>query len=244
MNELHPVFKRELLAYFRTPVAYVFAVIFLIASGTCTFFIGNFFDSNFASLDLFFNFHPWLYLFLVPAVGMRLWAEDKRSGATELLFSLPIPIGEIVIAKFLAAWAFIGFALALTFPLVITVNYLGKPDNILILCGYLGSFLMAGSYLAIANLMSALSKNQVVSFILACVVSLVMVLMSWGVFSRVLSDYFPTWLVDLVVSIGFLSHFESISRGLIRTENLFYFISIISISLTASAVVLNRQKVS
>jgi len=244
MEQFYPVFKRELLAYFRTPVAYVFTVIFLIASGACTFFIGNFFDSNQAGLDLFFTFHPWLYLFLVPAVGMRLWAEDRRSGAVELLFSLPMTIGEVVLAKFAAAWVFIGFSLFLTFPLVITVNYLGKPDNMVILAGYFGSFLMAGAYLAISNLTSALSKNQVVSFILSCVACLVMVFMGWGVFSRILSDYLPVGFVDLIVSLGFVGHFEAISRGLINFLAILYFFAVIAVALTATGIVLNRLKVA
>jgi ABC-2 type transport system permease protein len=242
MDQFYPIFKRELLAYFRTPVAYVFTIIFLIASTASTFFLAGFFDSNHAGLDLFFTFHPWLYLFLVPAVGMRLWAEDRRSGALELMFSLPITIGEAVLAKFCAAWVFIGTALLLTFPMVITVNYLGKPDNLVILSGYFGSFLMAGAYLAISNLTSALSKNQVISFILSCLACLVMVFMGWGVFSRILSDYLPVWMVDFVVSVGFITHFESISRGFVNLGNLLYFASVISISLTLTGIVLNRLK--
>lgn len=242
MEQFYPIFKRELLAYFRTPVAYVFTVIFLVASGACTFFIGNIFDSNHAGLDLFFTFHPWLYLFLVPAVGMRVWAEERRSGAVELLFSLPLTIGEAVLAKFTAAWVFIGFSLFLTFPLVLTVNYLGKPDNLVIAAGYFGSFLMAGAYLAIANLTSAISKNQVVSFILSSVVCLVLVFMGWGVFSRLLSDYLPVGFVDFIVSLGFLNHFETMSRGLIDFRDLLYFIAVIALSLTATGIVLNRLK--
>lgn len=242
MEQFIPIFKRELLAYFRTPVAYVFTVIFLVAASACTFFLGNFFDSNHAGLDLFFAFHPWLYLFLVPAVGMRLWAEDRRSGAVELIFSLPMTIGEAVLAKFAAAWVFLGFALVLTFPMVITVNYLGTPDNAVIASGYLGSFLMSGAFLAIANLTSALSKNQVVSFILSCLACLIMVFMSWGVFSRLLSDYLPVGLVDFIVSVGFLRHFEALSRGFIDLRNLLYFAAVITISLTLTGIVLNRLK--
>jgi ABC-2 type transport system permease protein len=242
MEQFTSIFKRELLAYFRTPVAYVFLVIFLVASGVCTFFIGNFFDSNHAGLDLFFTFHPWLYLFLVPAIGMRLWAEDRRSGAIELLFSLPITVGEAVLAKFAAAWLFIGIALVLTFPLFLTVNYLGKPDNMVMMSGYLGSFLMAGAYLAITNLTSALSKNQVVSFIISCVICLVLVFMGWGVFSRILSDYLPVGVVDFIVSLGFVGHFETLSRGLINFGDLLYFLSVISVALTATGIVLNRIK--
>lgn len=242
MEQVYPIFKRELLAYFRTPVAYVFIVIFLIASSACTFFIGNFFNSNHAGLDLFFTFLPWLYLFLIPAVGMRLWAEERRSGALELLFSLPITVGEAVLAKFLAAWLFLAISLLLTLPLMITVNYLGTPDNALIVAGYLGSFLMAGAYLAIANLTSAITKNQVVSFILSSIICLTLVFLSWGVFSRALSDYLPVWLVDFIVSLGFLGHYEAIYRGIIKPQNLLYFVSVILLSLTATSIFLNKLK--
>lgn len=167
MKQLPVIFKRELASYFATPLAYVFIVIFLVLAGVFTFYLGNFYERNQADLASFFAFHPWLYLFLVPALAMRLWAEERKSGSIELLMTLPLTRFEAVAGKFLAAWAFAGIALLLTFPMVLTVNYLGEPDNGAILAGYLGSWLLAGGYLAIGSCMSALAKNQVIAFILA-----------------------------------------------------------------------------
>ena len=167
MSGMIPIFERELYSYFRSPVAYVFIIVFLMASTSCTFFLGGFYESQQASLEIFFLFHPWLYLFLIPAVGMRLWAEEHRSGTAELLLTFPIHPFTAVLGKFLAGWIFIGLALLLTFPMIITVNYLGQPDPGPIFTGYLGSFLMAGAYLAISICTSALTENQVISFILS-----------------------------------------------------------------------------
>jgi ABC-2 type transport system permease protein len=242
MDEFMSIFKRELLGYFRTPVAYVFIIIFLLASAGCTFFIGGFFDSNHAGLDLFFGFLPWLFLFLVPAVGMRLWAEDRRSGAIELLFSLPITIGEAVLAKFAAAWAFLTMALALTFPLVITVNYLGAADNRTIASGYFASFLMCGAYLAIASLASALSRSQVVSFVLSSLTCFLLVLVGWGVLARELSLFLPVAVVDFVAALGFVGHFEPMVRGLIDARDVLYFLAVIAFALAANAIMLHRIK--
>ncbi|MGA1599245.1 MAG: ABC transporter permease subunit [bacterium] len=241
MNGLNPIFKRELLAYFRSPVAYVFIIIFLIANAGCTFLLGNFYDSQQASLEIFFLFHPWLYLFLIPAVGMRLWAEERRAGTHELLLTLPVRLGVSVFAKFLAAWVFIGVALLLTFPMVFTVHYLGEPDNGPILSGYFGSFLMAGAYLAIASFTSALTKNQVISFILSVIICLVLVLLGWGVFSNALNAIFPVWLTDALSQFSFASHFEAIRRGVIDLRDLVYFTSIIGFMLLINVVVLESQ---
>lgn len=242
MGNFYPLFKREFFGYFRSPVAYVFIIIFLLASVGCLFFLGRFYDSNQASLDTFFTYIPWLYLVLVPAVGMRLWAEERRSGTIELLLTLPVTITEAILAKFIAGWVFLGCALLLTFPIVITANFLGSPDNGVVLTGYLGSFLMAGSYLAITCLTSALTKNQVISFILSIIICFVLVLLGWGVFTDLLSGLFPPWIIDLVASVGFMSHFHSISRGLIDTRDLIYFLSVIVISLSLNAVVLDEKK--
>lgn len=244
MNLFLPVFKREFLAYFRSPVAYVFIVIFLLASVGCTFFLGQLFEGNQASLTPFFTYLPWLYLVLVPAVGMRLWAEERRSGTIELLFTLPVKLVDVVLAKFLAGWAFLGIALLLTLPLVFTVNYLGDPDNGVILAGYLGSFLMAGSYLAISCFTSALTKNQVIGFILSVIISFVMVLVGWGIFTNVLSGILPVGALDLLASIGFISHFQTISRGLIDTRDLIYFVSVIAVSLCLNIIILQAKKAS
>jgi len=242
MKQFVPLFKREFLGYFRSPVAYVFIIIFLLSSVGCTFFLGNLYESNQASLASFFNYLPWLYLVLVPAVGMRLWSEERRGGTIELLFTMPITMFEAVLAKFMAGWAFIGIALVLTFPLVLTVNYLGDPDNGVILAGYLGSYLMAGAYLAISCFTSAFTKNQVISFILSVVLCFVMVLLGWGVFSSALANVFPTAVVDLISSLGFVTHFQSISRGLLDTRDLIYFVSVIAVALTVNLTILEAKK--
>ena len=244
MNGLIPILKRELLAYFRAPVAYVFIVIFLVANAGCTFLLGNYYDSQQASLELFFLFHPWLYLFLIPAVGMRLWAEERHSGTVELLLTLPVRLITAVLAKFLAAWAFIAVALVLTFPMIFTVHYLGEPDNGPIVAGYLGSLLMAGAYLAVASCTSALTKNQVISFILSVVICLVLVLLGWGVMSEVLNTILPVWLTDLIAQFSFTTHFEALRRGVIDLRDLVYFLSVIGFMLLVNVVVLESRKAS
>ncbi len=241
MNGLSPLFKRELFAYFRSPVAYVFIIIFLVANAGCTFLLGNFYESQQASLEIFFMFHPWLYLFLIPAVGMRLWAEERRAGTHELLLTLPVRLGVSVLSKFLAAWVFIGVALLLTFPMILTVQYLGDPDTGPIIAGYFGSFLMAGAYLAITSFTSALTKNQVISFILSVVICLVLVLLGWGVFSNALNAIFPVWLTDALAQFSFAAHFEAIRRGVIDLRDFVYFTSVIGFMLLINVVVLDSQ---
>jgi ABC-2 type transport system permease protein len=244
MKPLWPIMKRELAAYFRSPVAYVFIIIFLLSTTGTTWYLGNFYSSNEASLETFFFFHPWLYLFLIPAVGMRLWAEDRRSGTIEILLTLPVSLPVAVLAKFLAAWIFIAIALLLTFPMVLTTYYLGDPDGGVILTGYLGSLLMAGAYLAIACFTSSLTKNQVISFVLSVMICLVLVLLGWGVLSRTLQDLFPLWLADLITQFSFTTHFEGMKRGLIDLRDAVYFLSIIAFMLFANVVVLEREKAS
>jgi len=239
-----PVFKRELFGYFRSPVAYVFIIIFLAANAGCTFLLGNFYNSQQASLEIFFLFHPWLYLFLIPAVGMRLWAEERRTGTGELLLTFPVRISTTVFAKYFAAWFFIGLSLLLTFPMIFTVYFLGSPDNGPIITGYFGSFLMAGSYLAIASCTSALTKNQVISFILSVSICLILVLLGWGVLSETLNAIFPVWLSDLVSQFSFTTHFNAMRRGVIDIRDLIYFISIIVIVLMLNVVVLDSHKSS
>jgi ABC-2 type transport system permease protein len=244
MEQFVPLFKREFLGYFRSPVAYVFIVIFLLASVGSTFFIGNLYESNQASLEPFFAYLPWLFLIFVPAVGMRLWAEERRSGTIELLFTLPVTMTEAVLAKFLAGWAFLAAALALTFPLWITVNYLGSPDNGVILAGYLGCLLMAGAYLSISCFTSALSKNQVIGFILGVVICFVLVLLGWGVFTDMLAGFLPAAVIDVISGIGFISHFQSITRGLLDSRDLVYFVSAIAVGLSLNTLILNAKKAS
>ena len=242
MSQFMPLLKREFLAYFRSPVAYVFIVIFLIASVGCTFFIGRLYDSNQASLVSFFMYLPWLYLVFVPAVGMRLWAEERRSGTIELLFTLPVTLAQAVLAKFMAGWVFLIVALALTFPLVITINYLGNPDNGVVFAGYLGSALMAGAYLSIACFTSALTKNQVISFILGVLICFVLVLVGWGVFTDFLADAMPAEAIDMIASVGFMTHFQAISRGLIDSRDVIYFLSMIGVGLSLNIALLSARK--
>ena len=242
MSQLSVIFKRELASYFATPLAYVFIVIFLVLSGVFTFYLGGFFESGQANLAPFFNFHPWLYLFLVPAIAMRLWAEERKSGTIELLMTLPITRFDAVTGKFLAAWAFAGLALLLTFPMIVTVNYLGEPDNGAIVTGYIGSWLLAGAYLAIGSCMSALAKNQVIAFILAVSVCFLFIVSGFPMVLDGFSGWAPQWLVDAVASLSFLTRFEAISKGVIDLRDLLYFITLIAAWLAATAVVIDLKK--
>ncbi len=242
MTKLPVIFKRELASYFATPLAYVFILIFLVLSGVFTFYLGGFFESGQANLSAFFNFHPWLYLFLVPAIAMRLWAEERKSGTIELLMTLPITRFDAVTGKFLAAWAFAGLALLLTFPMIITVNYLGEPDNGAILTGYIGSWLLAGAYLAIGSCMSALAKNQVIAFILAVSVCFLFIVSGFPMVLDGFSGWAPQWLVDAVASLSFLTRFDAISKGVIDLRDLLYFLTLIAAWLAATAVVIDLKK--
>ncbi|MCX6937073.1 MAG: ABC transporter permease [Verrucomicrobia bacterium] len=240
MSQLCPVFKREFLGYFRSPVAYVFLIVFLVASVGLAFFVGGLFKANQASLQSFFVFHPWLYLFLIPAVGMRLWAEERRGGTIELLFTLPITTLDAVLGKFLAAWAFLALGLVLTFPLALTIGWLGDPDWGTVLAGYLGSALMAGAYLAVCSLLSALTKNQVIAFVLGVVHCLVLVFLGWSVFNGLLSGFLPVAAVDFIANLGFIPHFDALTKGIIDPRDLAYFGSLIALALTLNVVVLER----
>lgn len=242
MTKLSVIFKRELASYFATPLAYIFILIFLVLSGVFTFYLGGFFESGQANLAPFFNFHPWLYLFLVPAIAMRLWAEERKSGTIELLMTLPITRFDAVTGKFLAAWVFAGLALLLTFPMVITVNYLGEPDNGAIITGYIGSWLLAGAYLAIGSCMSALAKNQVIAFILAVSVCFLFIVSGFPMVLDGFSGWAPQWLVDAVASLSFLTRFDAISKGVIDLRDLLYFLTLIAAWLAATAVVIDLKK--
>src|SRR5210317_1622408 len=225
-NAINPVLnvtRRELSGYFSTPVAWVFIVIFLVMSGVFTFYIGSFYERGIADLEPFFQFHPWLYLFLVPAIGMRLWAEERRSGTVELLLTLPLTAWQAVVGKFLAAWFFVGAALLLTFPVWLTVNYLGQPDNGVIFAGYIGSWLMAGGFLAIGSCMSALTRNQVVAFILSVVVCFGFLISGLPMITDLFSTWAPQSLLDAIADFSFLAHFSTISRGVIDIRDLVYF---------------------
>jgi ABC-2 type transport system permease protein len=236
------LFRRELRSYFATPLAYVFIVIFLILMGTFTFYLGGFYERGQADLGAFFNYHPWLYLFLVPAIAMRLWAEERKTGSVELLMTLPITPWQAVLGKFLAAWVFTGIALVLTFPIWITVNYLGDPDNGAILAAYVGSFLMAGGFLAIGSCLSATTSNQVIAFVVTVVVSFGFLLSGFPLVLDLFSGWAPQTIVDGIASLSFLTHFANISKGVIEIRDLVYFGLVIGTFLFANTIVLQWKQ--
>ncbi|MEE3299864.1 MAG: ABC transporter permease subunit [Pseudomonadota bacterium] len=242
MGNLGIIFRRELLSYFATPLAYVFIVIFLITNGIFTFELGGFYVRGQADLLPFFSFHPWLYLFMVPAIAMTLWADERKTGSIELLLTLPIRLSEAVIGKFLAAWVLTGIALLLTFPIWITVNYLGNPDNGVIVAAYIGSWFMAGGFLAIGSCLSACTKNPVIAFILTVAICFLFVIMG----SPILLNAFPQWvpqvLVDAFSAMGFLTHFDSIARGVLDIRDFLFFTVFIAAWLLASAIVIEMKK--
>ena len=242
MNPLVTLYQRELRSYFATPVAYVFIVIFLLLSGAFTFYLGGFFERGQADLEPFFAYHPWLYLFLVPAVAMRLWADERKSGSIELLLTLPITMWQAVVAKFLAAWSFIAVALALTFPIWITVNVLGEPDNGVIIASYLGSLLMAGAFLAIGACLSAATRSQAVAFILSVVACFLLMLAGFPLVLDVFRAIAPEALVDAIAGLSFLTHFQALSKGVIDLRDLLYFVLSIGFWLYANAVVIDLKK--
>ena len=241
MSPVLAVFRREFASYFATPLAAVFLVIFLALAGAFTFYLGGFYEAGQADLQPFFRFHPWLYLLLAPAVAMRLWAEERKSGSIELLMTLPITRFEAVTGKFLAAWVFAGIALLLTFPMIITVNYLGEPDNGAIVTGYFGSWLLAGAFLAIGSCMSALAKNQVIAFILAVSVCFLFIVSGLPMVLDAFA-WAPRWLVDAVASLSFLIRFDALSKGVIDLRDLLYFVTLIIAWLAATAVVVDLKK--
>jgi ABC-2 type transport system permease protein len=242
MQSIWFIMKREFNGYFATPVAYVFIIIFLLLTGFSTFYVGNFFERGEADLYPFFSQHPWLYILLIPAISMRLWAEERKSGSIELLMTLPVSVFEAVLGKFLAAWAFTGLALLLNFPLWLTVNYLGSPDNGVIVASFLGSLLMAGGFLAIGSCISAITKNQVIAFVLSLVISLIFVLAGFGIVIDFFAGWAPPTLVDAISSFSFLTHFDAISKGVIDLRDMLYFISLIAIWLFANALIINARK--
>ncbi len=242
MRYVLPIFKRELMAYFATPLAYVFLVIFLFTMGAFTFYLGSFYDRGQADLQPFFVFHPWLYLFLIPAISMRLWAEEQKTGTVELLMTLPVPLWASVVGKYLAAWAFTGVALVLTMPIWITVNYLGDPDNGVILASYIGSLLMAGGYLAIGSCLSALTNNQVIAFVASVVVCFLFTVAGLPLVTDAFSAWAPKVLVDTIASFSFLAHFEAISEGVIDLRDLVFFLSLIGLWLSINTLVLDAKR--
>ena len=242
MRNVAVIMRRELGSYFATPIAYIFIVIFMVLASWFTFYLGGFYERGQADLSPFFDFHPWLYLFLIPAISMRLWAEERKSGSIELLMTQPVTIWQAVVGKFLAAWIFAGIALALTFPIWITVNYLGSPDNGTILAAYVGSFLLAAGFLAVGSFMSALTRNQVVAFILGVVGCFVLLLAGYPMVLDAFRSWLPQALVDAIGSLSFLTHYNSIVKGVLDVRDLIYFAMLIVYFLIATAVVLDVRK--
>lgn len=242
MGAVRTIAGRELKSYFATPLAYVFIVIFLALAGLFTFYLGGFYERGQADLAPFFNYHPWLYLFLVPAIAMRLWAEERKSGSIELLMTLPVTLWQAVLGKYLAAWLFILVALALTFPIWITVNYLGNPDNGVILATYLGSLLMAGAFLAIGSCISAANRNQVVAFIITVVICFLFMLAGFPLVMNFFSGWLPGRLLDAVASLSFLTHYAAISKGMLDIRDVLYFLLVIAVWLGATTIVLDLKK--
>lgn len=241
MRPILAIFKRELGGYFATPVAYVFIVIFLVLTGVSTFLFGGLFERNQADMLPFFSVHPMLYLFLIPAISMRLWAEERKTGTVELLMTLPVTTMQAVLGKFLAAWAFTGIALALTFPTWITVNYLGSPDNGVILAGYIGSLLMAGAYLAIGSAISALTRNQVIAFVISVVICGAFILL--GYLSSLLNYVgVSAEVADIIGYFGFQNRFNALSKGVLYVRDLVYFASLMVCWLLANAMILDIKK--
>lgn len=242
MNATAAVFRREVAGYFHTPIAYVFGIVFLFLAGICTFYPGGFFARGEADLKSFFNFLPWLYLFLMPAVSMRLWAEERRSGTVELLLTLPMPLYASVLGKFLAAWVFTVIVLGLTFPLWITVSYLGEPDHGVILVSYAGTALMAGGYLAIGSCISAATKSQVIAFVVSVVVCFLFTVSGSSIVLDIFSGWVPRPLLDTIASFSFLTHFASMTQGIVDARDAVYFGSLIAFWLYANLFVVNRNK--
>ncbi len=236
------IIKRELAGYFGSPVAYVFLVIFLVLCGFFTFYVSHFYELEQADLRAFFEWHPWIFLFLVPAIGMRLWADERRTGTIELILTLPVTLPEVVVGKFIAAWLFIGLGLFLTFPLVLTVGYLGDPDLGAVFCAYLGSFLLAGAYLSVGSMTSSMTRNQVISFILSVIICLFLVLAGWPPVIEILSGWSPLWLVDVISGFSFMPHFQSMERGVLDLRDILYYISVIFFMLFSNGVVLQNRK--
>ena len=244
MSTLFSIYKREFTSYFVTPVAYVFIVVFLFMTGIFTFYLGAFYESNQADLEPFFRFHPWLYLFLIPAISMRLWSDERKSGTIELLMTLPISTTDAVVGKYLAAWSFTAVALFLTFPMWITVNYLGNPDNTVILASYTGSLIMAGGFLAIGSCISAFTKSQVIAFVISVVICFLFILSGFPMVLDLFQGWAPQAVIDAIASFSFLTHFTSIKKGVIDIRDVIYFGALITFWLYVNVVVIEAKKAS
>jgi ABC-2 type transport system permease protein len=241
-NATYAVFRREFAGYFATPLAYVFIIIFLLAMGSFTFYFGRFYENGRAELSIFFGFHPWLYLFLIPAIAMRLWSEEQKTGTIELLLTLPISVTAAVVGKFLAAWAFAGLALLLTFPMWLTVSYLGSPDHGVIVASYFGSWLMAGAYLAIGSCISALTNNQVIAFVVTVVIAFMFTISGHDIVLDFFQGWAPLAIVNAVSSFSFLTHFAAIMDGVIDLRDVIFFGSLIALFLFINVVVIDQKR--
>ncbi|MFO7870907.1 MAG: ABC transporter permease [Kiritimatiellia bacterium] len=236
------IFKREIKSYFESPVAYVFLIVFLMLLGFLTFAVSRYYEAGQADLRMFFFWHPWVYLLLVPAASMRLWAEERRSGTIELLLTLPFTITQAIMGKFLAAWAFLTLGVVLTFPIVVTTAYLGNPDMGVVFCGYAGSIMLAGAYLSVGMLTSAATRNQVISFVLALVACLFLALSGWPPVTDMLVQWAPNWLVEAVAAFSIMPHYESVQRGVLDARDIVYYASVIALMLVGTLFVLESRK--
>ena len=244
MKPVGIILRRELASYFSTPLAVVVIVVFLLLANVFAFFLGSLYERGQADMVAFFRFLPWLYLLLCPAVSMRLWSEERRSGSIELLLTQPITLWQAVLGKFLAAWAFVGIALALTFPIWLTINYLGDPDNGAILAAYLGSFFIAGGFLAVGSFTSSITRNQLIAFLIAVLLCFLLLMAGYPVVTDFFQRWAPQWLVDGVASLSFLAHFENIIKGVLDLRDVLYFTLLGGFFLLASAAVLDAKKSS
>jgi ABC-2 type transport system permease protein len=242
MRQFIAIYKRELSSYFATPIALIFLTVFLVLNGFFTFKLGQFFDLGQADLRPFFIWHPWLYLFIVPAISMRLWAEERKTGTIELLLTLPVSLTQAFLGKFLAAWTFLGLALLLTFPIIWTVHYLGDPDTGVIFASYIGSFLMAGTFLAVGVATSAATNNQIISFVTSTAICLFLILLGYEPVVHMLLDIFSPAVVEHITNLSFPTHFEAIQRGVIDLRDFLYFISVMAFSLFSGIIILERSK--
>jgi ABC-2 type transport system permease protein len=242
LNKTYIILDRELKGYFRTPLASIFLLVFLALSSGMTFFLGRFFERDQADLTAFFSWHPWLFLVLMPAIGMRLWAEERRSGTIELLITLPVTNTQLVVGKFLASWIFTLIALILTMPIWITVNYLGDPDNNVILISYIGSWLMAGAFLALTSCLSALTKNQVIAFIISSISGFVLIMAGFNLVLSAVRSWSPNWITETISSMSFLSHFSRIQMGVFDLSTLVFFVSMIILCLWINVQLVQVKK--
>ncbi len=242
MTNTLTIFQRELKSYFESPIAYVFLVSYLVLSGFMTFFVSEFYEQGQADLRMFFFWQPWIFLILAPAAAMRSWSEERRSGTIELLLTLPVTLTQAIVGKFLAAWLFLALAVALTFPIVITTLYLGDPDQGMMFSGYLGCLFLAATYLAVGTATSAMTRNQVISFVVALLVCMFLLLAGWPPVTNILDQWAPNWLVKGVAALGFMPHFEALQRGVVDLRDIVYFASVVGVLLFGTHLILQNRK--